>query len=432
MDSSSFSPNRALTQTDWDNALIRSINTSDNNIELVDELIKGGANVNATILNEFGITQTALMLASEKNHKQSALALINAGADVDAMNEEGWTALSVAAKHGHIAIVNLLLAHANLDSFNDPKLFDSTHPLCFAGKHNHLHIILSLLPNFKIASWNIVTPLDLLNTPLIHISKYNHPAIIEVCTAALSQFDATALNTRDEYGNNLLMLSVMCNFTAIIHALVSLKADLNATNKGVTALMMAAKTNDFAMISILLSARANIEAVNSQGETALSIASKNETKFLLLSVMPVDRVLFYKQSALNNIVTEYIKAVNQFRHELFHNIFSLQTRAKEKSPKELLQLIISYNQDLYPKWYHLRFHADVKAMSERVTQMITSRAEIRKKIGKKSCTAKPLPEKATLAAPCPTFLPIAEMAALTIHTNKEEPTEKKSPKKKSA
>ncbi len=68
MDSSSFSPNRALTQTDWDNALIRSIDTSDNNIELVDELIKGGANVNATILNEFGITQTALMLASEKNH----------------------------------------------------------------------------------------------------------------------------------------------------------------------------------------------------------------------------------------------------------------------------------------------------------------------------------------------------------------------------
>jgi uncharacterized protein len=58
----------------------------------------------------YGI-RTSLMLAAEKGHTETVRRLLDGGADVQAKNSNGWTALLFAAWKGHIPVVFLLLDH---------------------------------------------------------------------------------------------------------------------------------------------------------------------------------------------------------------------------------------------------------------------------------------------------------------------------------
>jgi ankyrin repeat protein len=68
-------------------------------------LIKAGADVNAK--DEGGVT--ALMLASSDGHKEMVKMLIKAGADVNAKDKNGKTALMRASERGRKEIVKMLI-----------------------------------------------------------------------------------------------------------------------------------------------------------------------------------------------------------------------------------------------------------------------------------------------------------------------------------
>jgi ankyrin repeat protein len=72
--------------------------------ENIRTLLDHGADVNAS--NGFG--NTALMLAAEKGHAEAVALLLQRGADVDATNNRGRTALQMAAKHGRAGIAGML------------------------------------------------------------------------------------------------------------------------------------------------------------------------------------------------------------------------------------------------------------------------------------------------------------------------------------
>ena len=75
-------------------------------IKEVKALIAAGADVNAK--NNYGFT--ALMEAALMGHTEIAKALIAAGADVNAKSNRGETALMDAASMGHTEIVKILKA----------------------------------------------------------------------------------------------------------------------------------------------------------------------------------------------------------------------------------------------------------------------------------------------------------------------------------
>lgn len=72
--------------------------------EIVEFLIGKGAEINAK--NEPGMT--ALMIAAYNGQTASVKALIDGGADTNAKDKDGHTALKDVAKRGHTDVVDLL------------------------------------------------------------------------------------------------------------------------------------------------------------------------------------------------------------------------------------------------------------------------------------------------------------------------------------
>ena len=98
-----------------------------------------GANVDA--VDEYG--DTALTVAAEHGHTDVVNALAGThGANVDAANRDGWTALMYAAWQGHTAVVNALAGThgANVDAVNR----DGKTALMLAAEHGHTDIVNAL------------------------------------------------------------------------------------------------------------------------------------------------------------------------------------------------------------------------------------------------------------------------------------------------
>ena len=74
--------------------------------ELVKDLIRAGANVNAR--NSEGTT--VLMLATGADHQESVQELLNSGADVNACHPMGITALALAEEIGNKKLQEMLIA----------------------------------------------------------------------------------------------------------------------------------------------------------------------------------------------------------------------------------------------------------------------------------------------------------------------------------
>ena len=87
------------------------------NIELIDLIIKLGANINHRSLGG----RTPLQKACGAGNIDAVKTLIKNGADVSLMNDEGATCLHAAAHHGHLAIVQIII-----DNELDPNVIDKT------------------------------------------------------------------------------------------------------------------------------------------------------------------------------------------------------------------------------------------------------------------------------------------------------------------
>ena len=85
-------------------------------LDVVRELIDTGAEINAK--NKYG--NTALMRAARGGHAEIVRELLKEGADIDAKNIYGNTALMRSAVRGHIEVVKVLIdAGAVIDAQNN-------------------------------------------------------------------------------------------------------------------------------------------------------------------------------------------------------------------------------------------------------------------------------------------------------------------------
>ena len=110
------------------------------------KLILAGADVNAK--NDYGLT--ALMIASKKGYKEIVQILIKTGADLDTTDKDSITALMIASRNGHKDVVRILIDKgANVNAKN----IYSSIALMFASTNGYKDIVEILIE--KNASINI-------------------------------------------------------------------------------------------------------------------------------------------------------------------------------------------------------------------------------------------------------------------------------------
>lgn len=164
-------------------------------------------------------------------HDEVALDLILRGADVDAENDDGWTALHMAARRGKLAVVKLLIR---------------------AVAH----------PTAKISS-GVQSPL--------HLAAEGGHA--DVVTQLLAY--GADLGARDSSGRTALHVAVHNRKGAAVDALLQAGTSVeSSTNNDSTPLHYAARRSFSGGVGVLVHAGANIECRNSAGQTPLHLACK--------------------------------------------------------------------------------------------------------------------------------------------------------------
>jgi len=204
-----------------------------------------------------------LLQASEGGNVASASDAIIAGANLDAENQDGDTALIAAAIKNRTEIARLLIdTGANL---NRVDRFGST-ALMMAARYNH-HEIAEILIG---AGANLELADQYGCTALMAAAYHNHPEIARLLIAA----DAT-VDRADQYGNTALMRTVYHNSHEIAQLLIDAGANVNAADQdGDTALMKAVCNNRPEIARLLIAADANVDLADQYGCTALMLAAR--------------------------------------------------------------------------------------------------------------------------------------------------------------
>ena len=156
-----------------------------------------------------------LIKAADDNDMDKLQLLIKKGADVNATNEEGDTALILSADKGHIKIVKKLLETPGINVNTKNNYSDSA--LILAVDSNHLNVVKELL-KFKELEVNAVGENG--DTPLILAAENGKMDIAEV----LLHFPGIDISIRNSSGKTALDLAKEKEFQGIISLLEILYA----------------------------------------------------------------------------------------------------------------------------------------------------------------------------------------------------------------
>ncbi len=199
-------------------------------------LIEAGAAIDATDQNRM----TSLLWATKKGHAEAVKLLIANGTDINAVDGSGASALTLAARGGNEAIVRLLIDNdIDLDIQNN----DGWPALISAAVNGHVTIVRLLLAagaNPKLTAWDG-------RTALMAAAWNGYPKIARYLCATDS-----IVNMQDNNGWTALISAAWNGHRDIVETLMASGADLNIKNKrNETALMVAKKQGHQEIVALL-------------------------------------------------------------------------------------------------------------------------------------------------------------------------------------
>ena len=203
--------------------------------------------------------QTALMWAAAENHLAAADALIEAGADVAAGSDGGFTPLLFAVRAGYVDMARKLLAAG---ASVDETLPDGTSALVLATKNAHYELGAMLLdagadPNADAQGWTALHEIKWTRRPNL---GFNNPA--PIVTGSMTDLD---------------FIRTLAAHGADLDARMTKEPNnryRNVLNRiGSTPFLLAAKAADVEMMRLLVELGADPLLPNEDGTTPLMVAA---------------------------------------------------------------------------------------------------------------------------------------------------------------
>lgn len=229
--------------------------------EVLEAIVRHGADVNAG--DSGGIT--ALFVAAMYDRMRAIDYLVEAGAKVGAQDDRGWTALHAASSEGSTKAIEALLRHG-ADSCKPDK--GDRAPLYLAAERGHGSSVTRLLAAGA-------------NPGLRLPSLYYHYSAVDVA-AANGHVDAlkalikhgTDINVSDADNVTALHLAARYNHEAAVKLLVEAGANMEANDFMTwTPIRSAAENMSWVAMTALLRLGANPNPVDSKGRTVLHFAA---------------------------------------------------------------------------------------------------------------------------------------------------------------
>ncbi len=346
-------------------ALFRAL--IEGNAAIIKLLIDGGANIK---VSRAGGLITAFTIAAGKDDKASLIMLINAWPGPEAIQPYLEAALRVAAKKGWVELVKFLCTQS-IDVH--AASHDGYSALMLAALHGHQTIVNLLLPT---------APSEHKKNAYVHATKYAIANKSYVILTPFTEQGVIDINSIDQLGNSILMIAI--NDADTLRKILNKhqkNIQINYQNKqkkGITALMLAVKKIQPQSAAILLQAGADPKLADEEGIDAWTMAKYRSLELYTVFVKHVAGIDAIDRNgntslimAVNKGVLGEVKAITQneginiyYKNVDGESAFLLSARAVQL---DILQFFIEkfpvnsardcydaffelfYNQTTYPK-----------------------------------------------------------------------------------
>ena len=224
--------------------------------------------------------RTALDWAAHNRHEEVIRLLSDKAMDIGGKGDHGWTALHWAAWKGYSAVAGLLLEkRANVEA----KDRDGLTPLHLAAEKGHKAVVTLLLgkgANTKANGLNGLTALHL-------AAQEGHFGMVLLLLEGGVDVEA-----KDYDGTSALHLAAEKGHDAVVRLLLGKEANIEAKDRnGWTALHLAVQRGRYATVWLLLEEGADVEAKDNDGRTPLLLAAekRHESVVRLLEAKVLSR-----------------------------------------------------------------------------------------------------------------------------------------------
>ncbi|KAG6522924.1 hypothetical protein ZIOFF_020080 [Zingiber officinale] len=237
-------------------------------------------------------------------------------------NQDGETALYVAAEKGHVEVVREILKVSDIQSagIKANNNYDSFH---IAAKQGHLEILKDILQSFPPLA---MTTNSLNSTALDTAATQGYVDIVSL----LLETDAGLAKIAKSNGKTVLHSAARMGRVDVVKVLLEKDPSigLRTDKKGQTAFHMAAKGQNVEMLMALLKPDHSIvqallqvegievNAVNKAGETALSIAEKASNEDIAAILREFGAVVAKEPASTTTAAKQLKQTVSDIKHDV--------------------------------------------------------------------------------------------------------------------
>ncbi len=260
-------------------------------------LIKAGMDVND---QKNSMRHTPLMVTAKFGLTDAFKALLEAGANISAVNDEGKTALHYAAFGGVLENVNLLIQ--NKADVNASDLQKRT-PLMHASTPEIASALIQAGADIKALSEKSE------NALLMSLKQENNEE-----TALFLMKSGADINAATYIGRTPMMFAIEHKYHKVLDALIQTGADIHAKEKdGNTPLMFAARVKDAYAVRQLIDHGARVNDITNEGTTALMhslINVEENSDENLNAINDVVDILISHGADINAVAKKHITALS--------------------------------------------------------------------------------------------------------------------------